>query len=96
LSGVARADFGHLKRELGVTDGNLGRHLEVLSRAGLVKLSRDTSGNRPRTWVSVTPPGRKALRKQITALRKIMAQVEAAPESSGATDSTAAQDSKHP
>ena len=29
LSGMSRADFAHLKRELGVTDGNLGRHLEV-------------------------------------------------------------------
>lgn len=92
LSGVARADFAHLKRELGVTDGNLGRHLEVLSQAGLVKLNRDTSGNRPRTWVSVTPRGRKALRKQIAALREIMAQVEAADQLPDTADSTAAQD----
>ncbi len=78
LSGVSRADFAHLKRELGVTDGNLGRHLEVLGDAGLVKLTRDTSGTRPRTWVSVTGRGRIALRKQVAALRKIMAQIEAA------------------
>ena len=81
LAGVSRADFAHLKRELGVTDGNLGRHLEVLNEAGLVKLTRDTSGSRPRTWVSITGHGRTALRKQIAALRKIMAQVEgAAPQ----------------
>lgn len=96
LSGVARADFAHLKRELGVTDGNLGRHLEVLSQAGLVKLSRDTSGNRPRTWVSVTPRGRKALRKQITALRKIMDQVKSEEQLSEPGAPTAAQDSTHP
>ena len=76
LSGVSRADFGHLKQELGVTDGNLGRHLEVLSEAGLVKLTRDTSGSRPRTWVAITGRGRTALRKQVTALRQIMAQIE--------------------
>jgi DNA-binding MarR family transcriptional regulator len=85
LSGVSRADFAHLKRELGVTDGNLGRHLEVLNDAGLVKLTRDTSGTRPRTWVSITGRGRTALRKQIAALRKLMAQIDAADPTTPAT-----------
>ena len=30
LAGVSRADFAHLKTSLGTTDGNLGRHLQVL------------------------------------------------------------------
>jgi DNA-binding MarR family transcriptional regulator len=76
LSGLARADFVHLKRELALTDGNLGRHLEVLETAGFVKLARDTAQSRPRTWVSITTAGRKALRKELDALRKIMSQVE--------------------
>ena len=33
LVGLTRADFGHLKRELALTDGNVGRHLEVLREA---------------------------------------------------------------
>ena len=76
LSGLTRADFTHLKRELSLTDGNLGRHLEVLGDAGFVKLTRESTRGRPRTWVAITPKGRKALRREVDALRKIMAQIE--------------------
>ena len=76
LVGVRRADFAHLKGELALTDGNLGRHLEVLSEAGFVKLTREATGGRPRTWVAITARGKKALRKEIDALREIMSQIE--------------------
>ena len=78
LTGLTRADFAHLKRELALTDGNLGRHLEVLREAGFVKLTRDAADGRPRTWVSITAGGRKALRKEVNALRKIMSQIDGA------------------
>jgi DNA-binding MarR family transcriptional regulator len=78
LTGLTRADFAHLKRELALTDGNLGRHLEVLSEAGFVKLTREATEGRPRTWVAITANGKKALRKEINALRKILSQVETA------------------
>jgi len=45
----ARADFAHLKGELALTDGNRGRHLEVLGDAGFVRLTMDTAQSRPRT-----------------------------------------------
>jgi DNA-binding MarR family transcriptional regulator len=76
VSGLARVDFAYLKRQLGLTDGNLGRHLEVLSEAGLVKLTRDTAGGRPRTWASITAKGKRALRKEVNALRRIMSQID--------------------
>jgi DNA-binding MarR family transcriptional regulator len=76
LTGLARADFAHLKRELALTDGNLGRHLEVLGEAGFVKLTREFAEGRPRTWVAITPVGKKALRKEINALRRILSQVD--------------------
>ena len=84
LVGLSRADFAHLKRELALTDGNLGRHLEVLQEAGFVRLSRETTGARPRTWASITASGKKALRKEVNALRKLMSQIDAAdPDDSG-------------
>jgi DNA-binding MarR family transcriptional regulator len=85
LAGLSRADFAHLKRELGLTDGNLGRHLEVLGEAGLVNLTRTTTGSRPRTWVAITPRGKKALRKEVSALRKIMSQIEGVESESHST-----------
>lgn len=89
LTGLTRADFAHLKRELALTDGNLGRHLEVLGEAGFVKLAREATDSRPRTWVSITASGRKALRKEVHALRKIMSQIDGA-ESDSPGDSRSA------
>ncbi len=76
LSGLVRADFSHLKRELSLTDGNLGRHLEVLEKSGLVSLVREPEGGRSRTWVSLTGAGRKALKQELATLRRIMSRVE--------------------
>ena len=89
LTGLSRADFAHLKRELALTDGNLGRHLEVLGDAVFVRLTRDTGESRPRTWVSITATGKRALRRELDALRKIMSQVEDAEAGSGRPSATA-------
>jgi predicted ArsR family transcriptional regulator len=72
LTGVARADFGHLKSTLGVTDGNLGRHLESLAAAGYVDLDKVIDGRRPRTWVKITRTGRAALKQEVQALRDLL------------------------
>jgi DNA-binding MarR family transcriptional regulator len=73
LAGVARVDFTYLRDELGVTDGNLGRHLEVLEDAGFVAMTRSTGPGRPRTWIKITKAGRDALRREVEALRQILA-----------------------
>ena len=72
LTGVARADFGHLKSTLGVTDGNLGRHLESLAAAGYVDVDKVIDGRRPRTWVKITRSGKTALRQEVQALRDLL------------------------
>ena len=38
-------DFAHLKASLGTTDGNLGRHLQVLERAGLIDQVKEPKGS---------------------------------------------------
>lgn len=72
-----RADFAYLKRVLGLTDGNLGRHLEVLSSQDLVALQKVFEGRRPRTWVTITPTGRAALAAEIAALRALVRRFDA-------------------
>jgi len=77
LSGLAKADVRHLKLTLGVTDGNLGRHLQALEEAGLVAQTKTTGNGRPRTWVKITAKGRRALRDEIRALQRLLSEVGA-------------------
>ncbi len=72
LSEVRRADFNFLKGTLNLSDGNLSRHLQVLAEAGLVKMEKVFEGNRPRTWVSITKPGRTAFEAELASLRAMM------------------------
>ena len=67
-----RADFTYLRESLRLTDGNLSRHLQVLESAGYVDVEKTFEGRRPRTWVSVTKEGRRALAAEITALRALL------------------------
>jgi DNA-binding MarR family transcriptional regulator len=76
LSEVAEAEVSALKAELGLTDGNLGRHLQVLADAGFVTLDRTLVGSRARTRVRATRAGAKAFRDEVKALRALLARVE--------------------
>lgn len=77
LAEADKADFVHLREVLGVTDGNLSRHLSVLEEAGYISLDRTREGNRPRTWVVATREGRQALEDHLASLRQIMNQIGA-------------------
>ena len=67
-----RADFGYLRGELGLTPGNLSRHLTVLEEAGMVQVEKGYEGRRPRTWVRITGEGRAALAAEIAALTELV------------------------
>jgi DNA-binding MarR family transcriptional regulator len=68
--------FSDLQRTLELTPGNLGRHLNVLEGAGLIKVSKGFAGRRPWTAVAITPVGRKALRAEVAVLKAIVLRVE--------------------
>jgi DNA-binding MarR family transcriptional regulator len=72
LDEAGRADFGYLKRTLGLTDGNLGRHLDVLAAQGYVEITKGYQGRRPRTWASITEKGERALGDEMTVLAGIL------------------------
>jgi DNA-binding MarR family transcriptional regulator len=73
-----RVEFGYLRESLELTAGNLSRHIAVLAGAGLVTVEKGYEGKRPRTWVSVTPAGRKALAAEMAALDALVRRHESA------------------
>ncbi|GAA1992744.1 transcriptional regulator [Terrabacter lapilli] len=76
LAEAERADFSYLKSNLGLTDGNLGRHLEVLAGSGLVHVEKGYAGRRARTWVTITRAGRHALAEEMAAIRELLRRFE--------------------
>lgn len=69
-----RVEFGYLREALGLTAGNLSRHITVLEEAGLVEVQKGYDGKRPRTWVRISGAGRVALAKEMSALRELVAR----------------------
>lgn len=67
-----RADFGYLRDALGLTAGNLSKHLTVLEDAGLIQVEKGYHGRRPRTWVRITRQGRGALAAEVAALTELV------------------------
>lgn len=72
LAGVDRVDFNNLKVQLGLTDGNLSTHLTSLEKAGYVKIAKTFKGKKPRTTVSQTAKGKRALTNYIDLLQGIL------------------------
>lgn len=67
-----RAEFGYLREALGLTPGNLSKHLTVLEDAGLVEVEKGYAGRRPRTWVRITAQGRAALAAELKTLAELL------------------------
>jgi DNA-binding MarR family transcriptional regulator len=79
LALLAPADdvaFGFLKESLGLTDGNLSRHLQVLEDAGYLEIKKSFEGKRPKTRVAITKTGREALDEEMRALRELVAGLD--------------------
>ena len=73
-----RVEFGFLRTALDLTPGNLGQHLTVLEKAGLIRIEKGYENNRPRTWVTLTPSGQAGLRHEIAHLKQLIQLVERA------------------
>jgi DNA-binding MarR family transcriptional regulator len=67
-----RAEFGYLRDALGLTAGNLSKHLTVLEEAGMIQVEKGYAGRRPRTWVRITRPGRAALAAEFATLTELL------------------------
>lgn len=58
---VSEADFLFIKRQTGLTQGNLSSHLTKLESAGYMEMEKKFVGKRPRTVLRLTVSGRRAI-----------------------------------
>ncbi|WP_435623145.1 winged helix-turn-helix domain-containing protein [Flagellimonas sp.] len=66
------ADFNRLKELLGVTDGNLASHTKALEKEAFILIEKQFIGKKPNTRYSATALGKKAFKKHIEALEKLI------------------------
>ena len=65
-------DFTRLKSLTGATDGNLGSHLETLSKAGYVTVEKSFVDRKPKTRVAATRTGRRAFAEHVAFLKSVI------------------------
>ena len=82
LAEAGQADFPYLRQVLELTDGNLGRHLEILAEAGLVSIRKGRHQRRPRTWAVITGEGRRALEEELARMREMLHRLGGGPPGS--------------
>lgn len=70
---VARseASFSDLRALVGLTQGNLGMHLEKLEEAGYIVVRKEFVHRKPRTTARLTPRGRRAFLAHVAHLNAI-------------------------
>jgi len=72
LEASDEVDFTYLRDLLEVTDGNLGAHLRKLEEAGYIAVNKVFVKRKPRTYVSVTPEGRRNFQEHVATLEAIL------------------------
>jgi DNA-binding MarR family transcriptional regulator len=70
--------FGDLRRMCQLTDGNLSRHLQVLTEAGFVDVTKSFEQNRPQTFCQITPQGRARYLDYLAVLEQVVRDAAAA------------------
>jgi len=76
LSPVRGLPFSDIRDNLEISDSVLSKHLSTLTEAGYVEVLRVRADSRSRRQVSLTKPGRTALRGHLAALQVIAATAE--------------------
>src|ERR1700693_487194 len=66
-------EFSRLKKLTAAPDGNLGAHIETLSKAGYVAVEKPFVGKKPQTTVTATASGRGAFARPVATLQEIIA-----------------------
>lgn len=82
--------FTDLKRLCSLTDGNLNRHLAVLSEAGLVEIWKGKRGPRPQTMYRLTSKGRQRFADYIGVLESVVADAQSREQSQSGQEQSSA------
>jgi DNA-binding transcriptional ArsR family regulator len=69
--------FNDLKQLCALTDGNLSRHLAVLSDSDLVEIWKGSKGPRQQTMYRISAVGRQRFAEYISVLEKVVADAQA-------------------
>ena len=72
LVGRGETTFTELRSLLGLTQGNLGAHLQSLEKAGYIEINKAFVERRPRTTANLTPLGREAFLAHVARLDEIV------------------------
>jgi DNA-binding MarR family transcriptional regulator len=77
--------FADLRRMCQLTDGNLSRHLQVLTEAGFVEVSKSFEQNRPQTFCRITAEGRARYLDYLSVLEQVVRDAAAAVKADAAS-----------
>ncbi|MFM1821149.1 MAG: hypothetical protein RLZZ402_1508 [Bacteroidota bacterium] len=69
-------DFGQIKENLELSDGNLASHMAALEKIGFVEVRKQFIGNKPNTSYAITAHGRAAFLEHLTSLEKLIKQIQ--------------------
>jgi predicted ArsR family transcriptional regulator len=72
LAGAGEQTFSDLKRQLGVSDGNLDAHLKKLLAADYVAVRKESGKGRPQSFFVLTAKGLAALNAYVRALQRLL------------------------
>ena len=65
-------DFGTLKQQLQITDGNMASHSSALEKLGYITIRKQFIGKKPNTSYAATMEGRKAFNEHLFALERLI------------------------
>ena len=67
-----QVDCTFLKKQLTLTDGNLGAHLNKLEDAGYIHIEKAFINKKPKTYISLTGTGRDTFSEYLIYLKQII------------------------
>jgi len=72
---VEKADFLFLRKQVGLTRGNLSSHMTKLEEAGYIKVKKTFKGRKPNTMLSITKKGRKAYNAYTKQMKRVFVEL---------------------